>query len=427
MTIGIVGKPYRHYLDYLHNQSEIEVVAFHDVRETFAYPAWVSKIYALDFSSKLALHQGLQTLVQHDWAGAAPVVDGLEATYESGILPKVWLAEFFHCPATSEASASAATDKTLMRQRFFDYDPAITPQFQAVTTWDEVNEFAQRHQFPLILKPANLMKSLLVTKNDTLAQLQENFAVASQTIGQLYQEYGVFHRQPQLIVEEFLDGPSFSVDAIADSQGNVTCLPVVDLVMARELGIPDNYNYSRALPSELDESTAQAIQRVARAGVRALDLRNSAAHVELVLTKHGPKLIEIGARFGGYRPRMYELSYGLNVHALMVGIAVGNPPDVQLTTRQYSKVYELFPSTTGAFSGLQNAPQLQQLASFHSLTQRAQIGEKVGLSKDGYKFCSAVILHHADEHQFAQDCQFIEQQVRVLTKVDPAPSFSTAA
>ncbi len=414
MTIGIVGKPYRHFLQFLHEQHpEISVVAFHDLKENFKYPDWLTNVISLDCSSKQAVKTQLAALSRPGGKLEHVSFAGLEATFETSIRAKVWIGSFLGCPTNTEAAAAAATDKTLMRAKFAAFDKSITPEFAPVRSWDEVLNFTANHHFPLILKPASLMKSLLVTKNNSLEELRRNFTQAQESLAQLYDQYGVHHREPTLVLEEFLSGPPFSIDAVADSQGNVTCLPPVDLVMASELGVDDNYNYSRTLPSQLDDPTATALSHVAALGVRALGLTNSAAHVELVLTDAGPKLIEIGARFGGYRPRMYELSFGYHMHQVLLDLITGQPVQLLPQKREFTAVFELFPDKKGTFSHIENFDQLLQLPSYHSHNLAVDPGDAVGLSSQGFKFCCSVFLHHQDKQQFFQDRSFLEQKVLV--------------
>ena len=52
-------------------------------------------------------------------------------------------------------------------------------------------------------------------------------------------------------------------------------------------------------PAELDEKQKADISDVVKRAIDALGLDNCAAHTELMMTKTGPKIIEIGARLGG--------------------------------------------------------------------------------------------------------------------------------
>jgi hypothetical protein len=407
-TLAIVGKPYPMFLAYLvEKKPELRVIAFYDKRDLLTYPPSVAATYPIDFSSQQALVADMQKINE-------PHVIGVDTSYENAILPKVWIGEHYSLPVLSEEAALAATDKGLMRQKFLEKNPAITPAYSAVTSWHEAESFAKAHVFPLILKPASLTKSLLVTKNNNLEELKDNFEFSCSEFDRINSEYNFHDRQPRFIIEEFLEGPSFSVDLAVDSQGKISAAPVVDLVMARDLGIADNYNYSRHLPSQFSQADQEALTAVAIEGVQALGLTNSAAHAELILTADGPKLIEIGARFGGYRPRMYELAYNLPIHEYMLDLAQGNPIEMRPEFRSYTAVYEIFPDRVGTLKEVEHIDQVKKLSSLYSLNVPKKEGEKVGLSSQGFKFTANIILSSSDSTQFEKDCHFVEDQVKVV-------------
>jgi glutathione synthase/RimK-type ligase-like ATP-grasp enzyme len=62
-----------------------------------------------------------------------------------------------------------------MRELFATAPTKISPDFAVITSEREVRDFAAQHTFPLIIKPANLSKSLLVTKSSSLEELLMNY------------------------------------------------------------------------------------------------------------------------------------------------------------------------------------------------------------------------------------------------------------
>lgn len=408
--IAITGKPFRAFTDFMEiNHPEIGLIGLRDKEETYRYPQNVTHVFDLDFSSKERVKEGLPQIEEFE-------IIGLESQYENGVLAKAWIGELLGLPCISAAAALNATDKGLMRKAFQEKSPQITPAFTVVSSEEEVRSFATEHGFPLILKPANLAKSLLVTKNDTLEELLANFTYSKEKIKKLYERWGVHHRTPTLILEEFLEGNFYSVDLVIDSEGKATAFPPVDLVMASGIGINDNYNYSRTLPANLNDEDRKQLQSAAILGAQSLGLTNSAAHCELVLTKKGPKIIEIGARFGGYRSKMYNLSYGINMYELIYKLAIGEPITVDYAFQAYTAVYELFPTTSGTFSHIENIEKVRELPSFVSSNNPVKPGQEAGLSRDGFKFCANITLSNHDKEVFRKDCRFVEENARVVLK-----------
>src|SRR5690606_3476259 len=102
--------------------------------------------------------------------------------------------------------------------------------------------------------------------------------------------------------------------AFADHEGVPHfCDGIVSLKNAQDIGVDDNYIYSRTLPAQLSDELAKEMYTVADKGIRALKMKSVPAHVELMSGPAGLKIIEIGARIGGYRPRMYQYSYGIDL------------------------------------------------------------------------------------------------------------------
>jgi len=333
-------------------------------------------------------------------------VAGLLCTYENYIVAKAKLGEHFNVPAPSMESARLATDKSLMRQAFLDTDRTISPDFTTVDTLEQAVAFARNHQYPLIIKPTNLVKSLLVLKCDDEQQLIERFNYANATIGQLYEKYKIYDRAPQLIIEEFIIGEQFSIAAFVDSNGTPHfCDGIVSLKNAQDIHVDDNYLYSRTLPATLPEALVKEMFEVADKGVRALKMTSVPAHIELMSGPSGTKIVEIGARIGGYRPRMYSYSYGLNLVTQEVNLALGQQPNLNGSFSTYSAVYELFPEIEGAFESV-TGDLNPELLTYYRIT--AKEGDRIGPAKNGFKATAIIIVTHENKEQFDEICRQVE-------------------
>jgi hypothetical protein len=342
-------------------------------------------------------------------------IDGVITTYEQYVLPAAKIAHHLHLPGLPLAAARACTDKALMRELFAAAPEKISPDFTVADSDEAMRTFAATHAFPLIIKPANLSKSLLVSKCNNIEELIEVYARTQGRMAAVYAKYAP-HTTPKLIVEEFLEGRVYSVDAFVDSRGMPHVLDaVVDYQTGYEVGYDDNFHYSRLLPSKLPPKQTEAIRHTAALGCRALGMKNTPAHVEIIMTKDGPRIVEIGARSGGYRERMHMLANGLDVTRNTLALAFGQQPDIHLTKHDAVGVFELFPKRPGIFTGIKNEAALRALPSLFYLSQKVKKGDFVGKSSDGFKMCAIVILHHADALQFARDRAFLDNKVAVQT------------
>lgn len=345
-----------------------------------------------------------------------PKFDGVVTVYERYITATAEIAAHLGLPALPLEAARACTDKSLMRELFAAAPRQISPDFAEVTSEADVRAFAAAHKFPLIIKPANLSKSLLVTKNDTLDQLLENYQRTVAQIEAVYAKYAP-HTTPKILVEEFLVGRNHSVDAFVDTDGVPHVLEqIVDYEIGHEIGFDDNFQYSRFIPSRLTAEEQSALRECAALGIQALGIRNSPAHIEIIMTKDGPRIVEIGARNGGYRERMHGLANGIDILSAAIGLSMGRKPHVQATKNDSMAVLELFPKVPGDFIGITNEAELRALPSFLGLRTKAKPGVFVGKAADGFKMCAIIELHHADPAQVKNDMTYILEHVAVATQ-----------
>ncbi len=408
MRILIVGTSFHTVRDYL-KEHGFDYVTLRDERITKHPEKRLKRRIVCDFSSEQNILEGVERLRQKY------KVDGVIATYENYIRAAAIIARALNLPGMPVEAAEACTDKFKMRNLFARAPQKVSPDFHLVEHEQDITDFAETHSFPLILKPANLAKSLLVTKSRNREELLDNYHAMVEKIGPVYAKYAP-HMQPKILIEEFLVGSIHSVDAFVDSQGVAHVLDqVVDYQTGYDIGFEDNFHYSRLLPSALSEKDIQAIRSTAAIGCQALGMKNSPAHVEIILTNDGPRIVEIGARNGGYRDRMHGLANGIDIPGNALKLALGQQPDITASRNDACAVLELFPKQPGTFTGITNADVIKNLPSFVYFDIKAKVGVFVGKASDGYKMCAIVMLHNPSREQFLKDLDFINSQVAVTT------------
>lgn len=332
---------------------------------------------------------------------------GLLCTYENYLVAKAKIGKFFQAPSLTLSSAKTCTDKFLMRQAFAAYNPSLSPKFTTVTSEKELLEFAQKANYPLILKPTNLVKSLLVLTCRNESELLHNYNFAVKEINRLYEKYNIYEREPQLIVEEFITGQMYSVAAYVDVNGRPHFCPgIVKLKTAQQRGVDDNYLYERQLPANMPKDLEEKLFDAATQGILALEMSSSPAHVELIVdAEESVKIIEIGARTGGYRPRMYKLSYGTDLVDAEIALSLGQEPNLSGKLSSYTSVFEFFPKSAGSFNGM--SAEAPSDIFYYSVKPSA--GDTVGPAKDGFKAAAIAIVSHSDESTYLEQRAAVEK------------------
>lgn len=182
-----------------------------------------------------------------------------------------------------------------------------------------------KFQFPLIIKPVDSYSSRGVYKVNSLPELKER-----------YEEALRFSSTRQVLIEEFLEGPEVSVEAVT-YQGITHIVQITDKVITP---YPNTVELAHYQPSQLGTEDQRSIKEVVKAAVSALGIDYSGSHAELKLTKEGPKMIEIGARLGGDYISSYltTLSTGVDMNRAIAQIAMGEHPDIDSSIKQYSGI-----------------------------------------------------------------------------------------
>lgn len=403
-TVLIVGRAAPNLESYLHRHGYTHILLEDKLESTLSASSVVC-----DFSSHQSTLQAIDTI-------DIPIDGVLTMPYENYVLPSAWIAHHLQLPGLPIKSAEACTDKYLMRSLFAKMPEKISPAFAEVESKDDVKKFAKKYGFPIILKPANLAKSLLVTKSRDINELLNAYSQTMEQIQDIYKKYAP-HRRPKLIIEEFLEGSIHSVDAFVDSGENPLVLDqIVDYQTGYDVGFDDNFHYSRILPSKLSPSQQKNLKHCAVAGIKALGIKNSPAHIEIIMTKKGPRIVEIGARNGGYRERMHRLANGIDVQGAALALALGETPTVSATRNDPCAVLELLPKQAGEFFGILNEDMLRKLPSLQYFSVKANPGQYVGRAADGYKMCAVIILHNSNVKQFDRDLAFVNKFVAVITR-----------
>ena len=324
-------------------------------------------------------------------------------------------------------SLAWASDKYEMRRRMKLYDPSITPDFTLVknATKKEQERIIKKIGFPMIVKPTNLAASIFVSICYHEEELQ---ATLRSTFRRLRAAYKKDDRleEPRVIAEEYMDGDLFSIDSYVGSRGGVQHCPLVKQVTAKKIGRDDFYNYIQSTPVNFKATTLAKAHAAAEKAIRALGLRSTLAHTELMKIDDEWKVVEVGARMGGFRHVLHELSCGIN-HT-MNDILVRIPDKVQLPKKcqGYAATIKWFTAKEGVIEEMKGVKKIEQLDSFHSITMNKKIGDRAVFARNGGRSIFNLFLYNPERAKLLADIRRVEQLVKVRVRTRRRVAVSTA-
>ncbi|MFN8224493.1 MAG: ATP-grasp domain-containing protein [Gaiellales bacterium] len=123
-----------------------------------------------------------------------------------------------------------------------------------------------------------------------------------------------------VLVEELIEGPEVTVNAIS-VDGAFVPLAVADRLTAEPPAFGVALAHVWPSPAETD-----AVLEVARAAVEAVGIRSGPSYTQLRVGPGGPVVMEVAARLGGgHDAELVEAATGVDLNALAVGFALGEP------------------------------------------------------------------------------------------------------
>jgi len=305
-----------------------------------------------------------------------------------------------------------ATNKVEMRRRLLAYDPKIAPAFTVVhdASKKTLKKIEESIGFPLVIKPSGLAQSLLVTICFHQDELEKSLKKVFRKINMLYKTTEG-RGEPEVLVEQFMDGEMYSVDAYVDSRGTVYFCPMVHIKTGRAIGFDDFFGYQQITPTLLSKKSTQDAQDTSEKAIRALGLRSTTAHIELYKTEQGWKIIELGPRVGGFRDTMYRLSYGIDHTANDIYIRIPKRPILPRKMLGTSATLKVFAKSEGTIISIKGVKKLSELKSFYHISVNKKIGDKAIFAKNGGKSVFNLTLFNKDRSKLLADVRRMEQSV----------------
>ena len=343
--------------------------------------------------------------------------EGLAAVFTAGTdfsASVSYVCEALGLPAHSYQAAINASVKTVMRQCFADAG-VPSPAFMRVGK-EDVNEsllksVLQKMSFPLVVKPVDNMGA----RGCRMVRSEVEFLPAVKTAVEC-------SRTGYAIVEEYMEGPEYSIDALVyNGTFSVTGFAVRHIKYE-----PYFIEVGHTMPAVLDKKIHDELISVFALGAKALGLTRGAAKADIKYTSKGPMIGEIAGRLsGGYMSGWtYPYASDLNLTKQGILIAAGEEPSDLISRRQKvdftpsqlcknaEKPYELFEvpclrtsaerawmSIPGTVKYIENIKDYSDRAVFDVLPRATvSIGSEVDFPRNNVEKCGNVIaVSHSRE------------------------------
>lgn len=298
-------------------------------------------------------------------------------------------------------TAIQSTDKGEMIKAF-EANGVEHPWYYILSKPDELDEILDKIAFPCISKPTDNSGSRGVMLIKNKDELYESVSYSSKN-----------GRSGGVIVEEYMVGPEVSVEIMTvDGQPHV--LQVTDKLTT---GAPHFVEMGHSQPSSLPSNDVDKIKDLARRAVCAVGIKNGPAHVEIMLTKDGPKMVELGARMGGdcITTHLVPLSTGVNMIEATIKIACGEVPDIE---RKFDKgsAIRYFNPAAGEITEISGVEEASQIEGVREIAFVKNVGDTVGQIGSSTDRAGFVIAQADTALDAVRICEQACKMIKIVTK-----------
>lgn len=215
-----------------------------------------------------------------------------------------------------------ATDKGQMRRTLQNAGIAV-PRFVEIDDPAHAETRTRTLCFPVVVKPVDNMGSRGVQRVADAGELDHAIAGAL-----------AWSRQKKAIVEEFISGTEYSLDAIVMEEAIY-----ITGIAERHIFFPPYFvEMGHTIPAQLEEKEATVLSEAFKQAIRALGITRGAAKGDLFLdrSEKKPKGVvgEVAARLsGGYMSGWtFPLATGIPLSEIGIRVALGETPQQALFT-----------------------------------------------------------------------------------------------
>ena len=265
----------------------------------------------------------------------------------------------------SEETALNATNKGMMRECLKQYNIPI-PLFFKVNTKEEYINAIKQFDDKCIVKPADNSGSRGVY---LISNIKDK-----KTIHHAYKYSKRYSRSGEIMVEEYMEGPEVSVEALS-VEGEVHGIAVTNKLT---LGAPKFVEMGHSQPSLLPREIEKEVTMIATDAIKAIGIENGPSHTEIIITKEGPKIVELGARLGGdnIATHLVPLSTGVDMVKCCIDIALNNKPEFGGKIRKGSAI-RYFMTSAGRITDISGIDKAQKIPGVKQITFIKNIGDVI--------------------------------------------------
>jgi len=294
-------------------------------------------------------------------------IAGIYSSSEYFVEPASLLAKQLQLAGPEPEAVHRCRDKAHQRA-CFEKSHIPGPRYCVAHTTDEVTDAVEHLKLPVVIKPCfgSGSRGVRLCRTDT-----EVHRHSSDLLREYYNERGM-PVQTKLIVEEYIDGPEYSVEIL---HGNV-----IGITKKYTSAEPYFVETGHDFPAPVADLERTRLITAAVGAVSALGLTWGPAHVEVRLGAAAGVIVEVNPRLaGGYIPELIRLAHGIDLIKQTIIAVTGGSPELAVSARKYASIRFIVVGCEGTIreiAGLDRAtryPGAVQAGIYKNIGERVHI------------------------------------------------------
>ena len=245
--------------------------------------------------------------------------------------------------------------------------------------------------YPIIVKPTDRSGSRNIMKLDSINGVETAVKEACQT-----------SFEHKAIIEEYIYGDEYSIETIS-YKGEHHYLATTKKYTT---GAPHFVEIGHSQPSRFPKEDVEEIKDLAGRAALAVGIKNGPAHAEIILTKNGPKMVEIGARMGGgcITTHLVPLSTGISMTKATIQTALGEPTDIEQKFEKGSAIRFIIPPI-GKVKSISGKEEAERIPGIQLVEIQCKVGQVLGELENGTCRIGYVIAQGETAEEAVEICE----------------------
>jgi len=327
---------------------------------------------------------------------------------ETGVVLAERMAFKFGTPTNPPKNALARRNKFLMGETIKAAGLRGVNQTIAFE-WAEVESFLTSYEpnpFKIVVKPNMGAGSDDVFLCESPAMVREAFRKIEGNTNSL----GIVNKG--VLIQEFLVGKEYAIDTMSRN-GKHNIIQIWEYDKRHANGQFNVYFGQKPLPNAGAIETT--LSKYVLSALDALEIENGPGHMEVIFTKSGPCMVEIGCRCHGGNASWYDVARAFSgydqlnaiIDAFVQEEVFFQKVDSVHKEKKYGRVVDLVAYERKEIKDIPGIEFVKSLKSFHRINLFKGVGDTLDVTIDCNTTPGEVILLHEDEYQVARDFEAI--------------------